>query len=72
VGPYRGRSLPEWGVWGAGLPEEQAEAFSFDILDATKLIPEEWCQQIQGLNRNPEPFAETEQVLLYGARRARH
>ena len=49
--------------------EEQAEAFSFDILDATKLIPEELVpvQMLGGLvlNRNPDNFfAETEQVAF--------
>ena len=49
--------------------EEQAEEFSFDVLDATKLIPEELIPlQPLGklvLNRNPDNFfAETEQVAF--------
>ncbi|MCY7315247.1 MAG: catalase [Rubrivivax sp.] len=49
--------------------EEQAESFSFDVLDATKLIPEELVPlRAVGklkLNRNPDNFfAETEQVAF--------
>ena len=49
--------------------EEQAETFSFDILDATKIVPEELVPvQVVGrlvLNRNPDNFfAETEQVAF--------
>jgi catalase len=49
--------------------EEQAEAFSFDVLDATKLIPEEMVPVTPVgrmiLNRNPDNFfAETEQVAF--------
>jgi len=49
--------------------EAQAEGFSFDVLDATKLIPEELVPiQPVGrlvLNRNPDNFfAETEQVAF--------
>jgi catalase len=52
--------------------EEQAEQFSFDILDATKIVPEELVPvQIVGrlvLNRNPDNFfAETEQVAFCAA-----
>ena len=50
--------------------EEQAEAFSFDVLDATKLIPEELVPVRpvgrMVLNRNPDNFfAETEQVAFW-------
>ena len=50
-------------------PRQQAEKFSFDVLDATKLIPEELVPvQPVGrmvLNRNPDNFfAETEQVAF--------
>ena len=60
---------PEWEFGVQVFTEEQAEAFSFDILDATKLIPEELVPvQILGrlvLNRNPDNFfAETEQVAF--------
>jgi catalase len=49
--------------------EEQAETFSFDVLDATKLIPEEMVPVTpvgrMVLNRNPDNFfAETEQVAF--------
>ncbi|MBC7780532.1 MAG: catalase [Proteobacteria bacterium] len=49
--------------------EAQAEAFSFDVLDSTKIIPEELVPlQVVGrlvLDRNPDNFfAETEQVAF--------
>ena len=60
---------PEWEFGVQVFTEKKAEAFSFDILDATKLIPEELVPvQILGrlvLNRNPDNFfAETEQVAF--------
>ena len=60
---------PEWELGLQIFTEEQAEQFSFDILDATKIIPEELVPvQIVGrmvLNRNPDNFfAETEQVAF--------
>ncbi|VWX61302.1 hydroperoxidase HPII(III) (catalase) [Burkholderiales bacterium 8X] len=60
---------PEWELGLQIFTEEQAESFSFDILDATKLIPEELVPiQVVGrmvLNRNPDNFfAETEQVAF--------
>lgn len=60
---------PEWELAVQVFTEEQAEQFSFDILDATKLIPEELIPlQPLGrmvLNRNPDNFfAETEQVAF--------
>lgn len=60
---------PEWELGLQIFTEEQAEQFSFDILDATKLIPEELVPvQIVGklvLNRNPDNFfSETEQVAF--------
>ena len=60
---------PEWELGLQIFTEEQPEQFSFDILDATKLIPEELVPvQIVGrmvLNRNPDNFfAETEQVAF--------
>ena len=60
---------PEWELGLQIFTEAQAESFSFDILDATKLIPEELVPvQIVGrmvLNRNPDNFfAETEQVAF--------
>ena len=61
--------FPEWEFGVQVFTEEQAETFSFDILDATKLIPEELVPvQMLGrlvLNRNPDNFfAETEQVAF--------
>jgi catalase len=49
--------------------EEQADQFSFDILDATKIVPEELVPLRpvgrMVLNRNPDNFfAETEQVAF--------
>ncbi|WP_077001199.1 catalase [Variovorax sp. KK3] len=60
---------PEWELGLQIFTEAQAEQFSFDILDATKIIPEELVPvQIVGrmvLNRNPDNFfAETEQVAF--------
>ena len=62
-------AYPEWEFGVQVFTEEQAEAFSFDILDSTKLIPEELVPvQMLGklvLNRNPDNFfAETEQVAF--------
>lgn len=59
-------------VWEFGVPvftEEQAEALSFDISDATKLIPEKLVPvEMLGrlaLNRNPDYFfAKTERVAF--------
>ncbi len=60
---------PQWELGLQVFTEEQADQFSFDILDATKLIPEELIpvQPIgrMTLNRNPDNFfAETEQVAF--------
>ena len=62
-------AFPEWELGMQIFSEEQADKFSFDILDATKLIPEELVPvKIVGrmvLNRNPDNFfAETEQVAF--------
>lgn len=62
--------FPEWN-FGVQIVEEKDEfKFDFDLLDPTKLIPEELVPvQIIGkmvLNRNPENFfAETEQVAFH-------
>jgi len=63
---------PEWTVGVQLVPEEDAEKFSFDLLDATKLIPEELVPVTPVgrlvLNRNPDNFfAETEQVAFCAA-----
>ncbi|MDM0032265.1 catalase [Variovorax sp. J22P271] len=60
---------PEWELGLQVFTEQQAEQFSFDILDATKIVPEELVPvQVVGrmvLNRNPDNFfAETEQVAF--------
>jgi catalase len=62
-------AYPEWELGVQVFTEEQADKFSFDVLDATKLIPEELIplQPIgrMVLNRNPDNFfAETEQVAF--------
>ena len=60
---------PEYEFGVQVFTEEQAEQFSFDILDATKLVPEELVPirplGRMVLNRNPDNFfAETEQVAF--------
>jgi catalase len=62
-------AYPEWELGVQVFTEAQAEAFSFDVLDATKLIPEELVPVTpvgrMVLNRNPDNFfAETEQVAF--------
>jgi catalase len=61
--------FPEWELGVQIFTEAQAEKFSFDVLDATKLVPEELVPvRAVGrmvLNRNPDNFfAETEQVAF--------
>jgi catalase len=60
-------AFPEWEFSVQLLSQEEADALPFDILDATKVIPEElYPLQVIGrmvLDRNPDNFfAETEQV----------
>jgi catalase len=60
---------PEWELGLQIFTEAQAEAFSFDVLDPTKIIPEELVPikpvGRMVLNRNPDNFfAETEQVAF--------
>jgi catalase len=62
-------AYPEWELGLQIFSEEQAEGFSFDVLDATKLVPEELIPVMPVgrlvLNRNPDNFfAETEQVAF--------
>ena len=62
--------FPEWELGLQIIPEEDEHKFDFDILDPTKLIPEEMVpvQRIgkMTLNRNPDNFfAETEQVAFH-------
>ncbi|MES1207446.1 MAG: catalase, partial [Pseudomonadota bacterium] len=63
---------PEYELSFQLISERQAETFTFDVLDATKLVPEELCPLIpvgkMVLNRNPDNFfAETEQVAFCAA-----
>ncbi|HEX2603471.1 MAG TPA: catalase [Oxalicibacterium sp.] len=62
-------AYPEWELGLQVFSEEEAEHFPFDVLDATKLVPEEMVPVIPVgklvLNRNPDNFfAETEQVAF--------
>ena len=62
-------NYPEWELGLQTFSEADAEKFSFDILDSTKLIPEELVPVTpvgrMVLNRNPDNFfAETEQVAF--------
>ena len=64
--------FPEWELCLQVFTEEQAAAFEFDVLDATKLVPEEMAPLMpvgkMVLNRNPDNFfAETEQVAFCAA-----
>jgi len=61
--------FPQWDLAVQLIPEEDELKYSFDILDPTKIIPEELVPlQIIGtmtLNKNPENFfAETEQAAF--------
>jgi len=63
-------NFPEWEFGVQVVPEADEYKFDFDLLDPTKLIPEELVpvQRIGKLtlNRNPENFfAETEQVAFH-------
>ena len=64
--------FPEYELGLQVFTEEQANDFSFDILDATKIVPEELVPVVPvgklTLNRNPDNFfAETEQVAFCAA-----
>ena len=63
-------AFPEWELGVQIVPEKDEHKFEFDLLDPTKLIPEEIIpvQRIgkMTLNRNPDNyFAETEQVAFH-------
>jgi catalase len=65
-----GGAFPEWELGVQIVNEEDEHNFDFDLLDPTKLIPEEIVPvKIIGkmtLNRNPDNFfAETEQVAFH-------
>lgn len=63
-------NFPEWEMGVQIVPEADEHKFEFDLLDPTKMIPEELVPvTIIGkmvLNRNPDNFfAETEQVAFH-------
>ena len=63
-------NFPEWELGIQIVEEADADKFDFDLLDATKLIPEELVPVRPigrlVLNRNPDNyFAETEQVAFH-------
>jgi catalase len=63
-------NFPEWELGVQLIDEKDEHKFDFDLLDPTKLIPEELVPvQIIGkmtLNRNPDNFfAETEQIAFH-------
>jgi catalase len=63
-------AFPEWELGVQIIPEKDEHKYDFDLLDPTKLIPEELVPvRIIGkmtLNRNPDNFfAETEQVAFH-------
>lgn len=62
--------FPEWEMGVQLIPEADEHKFDFDLLDATKIVPEELVPvKIIGklvLDRNPDNFfAETEQVAFH-------
>ncbi len=62
--------FPEWELGVQMIPQDKEHSLGFDLLDPTKLIPEELVpvQKIGKLvlNRNPDNFfAETEQVAFH-------
>jgi catalase len=63
-------AFPEWEFGVQLIPQEDEHKFPFDLLDPTKIIPEEIVpvQRIgkMVLNRNPDNFfAETEQIAFH-------
>ena len=63
-------SYPEWELGLQVIEEEDEHAFDFDLLDPTKIVPEELVPVRRvgrlTLNRNPDNFfAETEQVAFH-------
>ncbi|ASO20134.1 catalase [Actinoalloteichus hoggarensis] len=63
---------PEWELGVQLVPESDEFSFDFDLLDATKLIPEEIVPVLPVgrlvLDRNPDDFfAETEQIAFHTA-----
>jgi len=67
-----GGAFPEWELGVQLVPEEDEHRFDFDLLDPTKIIPEEEVPVRpvgrMVLDRNPDNFfAETEQVAFHTA-----
>ena len=65
-------AFPEWELGLQVFTEEEAAGFSFDVLDPTKIVPEELVPVKpvgrMVLDRNPDNFfAETEQVAFCAA-----
>lgn len=63
-------NFPEWELGVQIVPKEDEHKYPFDLLDPTKIIPEEMVPvEIIGkmtLNRNPDNFfAETEQIAFH-------
>ncbi|MDR6515446.1 catalase [Chryseobacterium camelliae] len=61
---------PEWDFGVQVIPEEDEDQFDFDLLDPTKIIPEEVVPvELVGtitLNKNPDNFfCETEQIAFH-------
>lgn len=62
--------FPEWELGVQIIPESDEHKYEFDLLDPTKLVPEELVPVMRigkmTLNRNPDNFfAETEQVAFH-------
>lgn len=62
-------NFPEWELNAQIVDEEQALTFGFDVLDPTKIIPEELAPLhplgVMRLDANPvNYFAETEQIMV--------
>ena len=62
-------AFPEWELGLQVFTEDEAEGYTFDVLDPTKIVPEELVPVRpvgrMVLNRNPDNFfAETEQVAF--------
>lgn len=62
-------NFPEWELGAQIVDEDKALAFGFDLLDATKFVPEELAPiqplGVMRLDANPlNYFAETEQVMV--------
>lgn len=63
-------NFPEWDLGIQVIPAEDEHKFNFDLLDPTKLVPEELVPVTMigrmVLNRNPDNFfAETEQIAFH-------